>query len=125
MVESLQQLASYPWSSHAMLTSEVKYDWIDRDYVLRHFGQTDGAARTAYVEYLEQEPGIDRKTSCQVEAWCLRKEGGRKSGTWGKEAARRYNRAIAMLERIARATPSAFVHRKSGYIPKGWIPGAG
>jgi len=39
--------------------------------------------------------------------------------------ARRLKRAIGVLERIARATPSAFVHWKLGYIPKGWILGAG
>jgi len=39
--------------------------------------------------------------------------------------ARRLKRAIGLLERIARATPSAFVHWKLGYIPKGWITGDG
>jgi RNA-directed DNA polymerase len=34
-------------------------------------------------------------------------------------------RTIKVLEQIARATPSAFVHWKLGYIPKGWIMGAG
>jgi RNA-directed DNA polymerase len=39
--------------------------------------------------------------------------------------ARRLKRAIGLLERIARAIPSAFVHWKLGYIPEGWIIGAG
>jgi RNA-directed DNA polymerase len=37
----------------------------------------------------------------------------------------RLKRAVGVLERIARAMPSAFVHWKLGYIPKGWIMGAG
>ena len=37
----------------------------------------------------------------------------------------RRKRTIAILERIAKANPEAFVHWKSGYIPKGWIMGAG
>ena len=37
----------------------------------------------------------------------------------------RLKRTINVLERIAKATPEAFVHWKSGYIPKGWIMGAG
>jgi len=39
--------------------------------------------------------------------------------------ARRTKRAIKALERMARAMPNAFVHWKAGYIPKGWIMGAG
>ena len=37
----------------------------------------------------------------------------------------RSKRTIAILERIAKANQEAFVHWKSGYIPKGWIMGAG
>lgn len=42
-----------------------------------------------------------------------------------KRFARRTKRAIKALERLARAKPEAFVHWKAGYIPKGWIMGAG
>lgn len=42
-----------------------------------------------------------------------------------QKLAGRLKRTVGVLERIARAMPSAFVHWKLGYIPKGWIMGAG
>jgi len=48
--------------------------------------------------------------------WLMRKH---------QKYAGRLKRAVGVLERIARAKPSAFVHWKLGYIPKGWIMGAG
>jgi RNA-directed DNA polymerase len=42
-----------------------------------------------------------------------------------QKLAGRLKRTIKVLERIARATPSAFVHWEAGFIPKGWIMGAG
>ena len=42
-----------------------------------------------------------------------------------KRFVRRTKRTIKALERMARAMPEAFVHWKAGYIPKGWIMGAG
>ena len=42
-----------------------------------------------------------------------------------KRFARRTKRTIKALERMARAMPEAFVHWEAGYIPKGWIMGAG
>lgn len=61
LVESLDQLALYPWSGHAVLLDRVKYDWMDRDYVLRFFGGSAGAARTAYLAFLEKELAADRE----------------------------------------------------------------
>ena len=61
IVQTLQQLASYPWSGHAVLMNEVSYDWMDRDYVLQFFGSRERTARTAYLEFVEQEMGIDRQ----------------------------------------------------------------
>lgn len=61
LVESLEQLASYPWCGHAVLMNTVRYDWMDRDYVLRFFGRTKPAARKAYLAFLEEELGIDRE----------------------------------------------------------------
>jgi REP element-mobilizing transposase RayT len=61
LVESLEQLASYPWCGHAVLLNRVRYDWMDRNYVLRFFGGRAGAAREAYLAFLEEELGIDRE----------------------------------------------------------------
>ena len=60
-VETLQQLASYPWCSHAVLMRKIRYDWIDRDYVLQFFGSREGEARNAYLAFLEEEIDIDRE----------------------------------------------------------------
>lgn len=60
-VETLQQLASYPWCGHAAIMRKVRYDWMDRDYVLRFFGSREGEARKAYLAFLKEETGIDRE----------------------------------------------------------------
>ena len=48
--------------------------------------------------------------------WLMRKH---------KRFIRRTKRTIKALERMAVAMPEAFVHWKAGYIPRGWIMGAG
>ncbi|MEI8031980.1 MAG: transposase [Chlorobiaceae bacterium] len=61
LLETLDQLASYPWGGHSVLMKRVRHDWIDCDYVLRFFGKREGMARNAYLEFLEGELGIDRE----------------------------------------------------------------
>ena len=61
LVESLEQLAVYPWSGHAVLMGRVRHDWMDSDYVLGFFGGRAGTARKAYLEFLHDEIGIDRE----------------------------------------------------------------
>ncbi|NTW64155.1 MAG: hypothetical protein HGA46_08790 [Chlorobiaceae bacterium] len=61
LAETMQQLASYPWSGHAVLMNKVRHDWMDRDYVLRFFGSRAGTARNAYLKFLEEELSIDRE----------------------------------------------------------------
>ncbi|NTU54502.1 MAG: hypothetical protein HGA97_12580 [Chlorobiaceae bacterium] len=60
-VGSLDQLAIYPWSGHAVLMNNVSYEWMDREYVLQFFGRKEGSAKRAYLAYLEEEMGIDRE----------------------------------------------------------------
>lgn len=48
--------------------------------------------------------------------WLMRKH---------KSLVRRTGRAIKTLERMAVSMPEKFVHWEKGYIPKGWIMGAG
>ncbi|NTV02591.1 MAG: hypothetical protein HGB04_07380 [Chlorobiaceae bacterium] len=62
MVSSLNELAGYPWSGHAVLMKSVRHDWLDRDYVLGFFGRTAGLAITAYLAFLKDEMGIDRES---------------------------------------------------------------
>jgi putative transposase len=60
--ESLDDLAKYPWSAHAVMMKRINHEWLDRDYVLRFFGKTEGRARKAYLAFLEKEIGIDRES---------------------------------------------------------------
>jgi len=61
MVGTLHELELYPWSGHAVLMKTVDCEWMDRDYVLRFFGVRERSARKAYLEFVEQEMGIDRE----------------------------------------------------------------
>jgi REP element-mobilizing transposase RayT len=90
LVESLAQLAMYPWSSHAVLMNKVNYDWMDRDYVLQFFGRTAGSARRAYLEFLEEEMGIDREDELSG-GGLIRSQGG-----WSKVLSMRKNGDKAM-----------------------------
>jgi len=58
LVKSLSKLDRYGWSGHGVIMGKVKYDWQDRDYALRWFGQRQGAAKKAYRTYVEN--GIDQ-----------------------------------------------------------------
>lgn len=58
LVKSLSQLDRYRWSGHGAIMGKFKCDWQDRDYVLRWFGQKEGAAQKAYRHYVEK--GIDQ-----------------------------------------------------------------
>ena len=75
MVQTLRQLAVYPWSGHAVLMKEVVYDWMARDYVLEFFGSKEGTARKAYLEFVEQEMGIDRQQELSGGGF-IRSQGG-------------------------------------------------
>jgi len=61
LVSSFSDLDSYPWSGHAEIMKKVCYEWLDRDYVLQCFGSREGAARKAYLVFLEEEMSIDRE----------------------------------------------------------------
>jgi REP element-mobilizing transposase RayT len=53
-VKSLAKLDRYRWSGHGVIMGKVDYDWQDRDYVLRWFGQKEGAAKKNYRQYVEK-----------------------------------------------------------------------
>ncbi len=54
LVKNLSKLERYRWSGHGVIMGKVKYDWQDRDYVLRWFGQKEGAAQKGYRSYVEK-----------------------------------------------------------------------
>ena len=57
LVKSLTQLDRYRWCGHGTLMGKVKYDWQDRDYVLKWFGRTESEAKGEYRNYVKE--GID------------------------------------------------------------------
>ncbi len=61
LVDSFEELTSYPWCSHAVMMKKDHYAWLDREYVLQFFGDREGEARKAYLAYLEEETGVDRE----------------------------------------------------------------
>lgn len=90
LVESLAELAMYPWSSHAVVMNKVSYEWIDLDYVLQFFGRTATSAVSAYLEFLEEEIGIDRNEELSG-GGLIRSQGG-----WSKVLSMRKSGEKAM-----------------------------
>jgi REP element-mobilizing transposase RayT len=55
LARSFEELRRYPWSGHMVLMGINPCVWQDSDYVLGYFGKRAGAARKAYLEFIEQE----------------------------------------------------------------------
>ena len=54
IVSDVGELNGYPYCGHSALMGRRKRPWQDVEYVLGFFGETAGAARKAYVEYVEE-----------------------------------------------------------------------
>ena len=54
LVKGLAQLDRYPWSGHGVLTGKIKYDWQNRDYVLKWFGKNEREAKSAYRRFVKK-----------------------------------------------------------------------
>lgn len=54
VVKDLGELASYPYSGHAVLMGRRKRSWQDADYVLKYFGQTEREARKRYSSFVSK-----------------------------------------------------------------------
>jgi len=61
IVRTFDEIEQYPWSSHACIMRRARYDWFDREYVLRHFGSHEDSAIWSYLEYLSDEMTQDRE----------------------------------------------------------------
>jgi REP element-mobilizing transposase RayT len=92
LVESQAQLATWPWSGHAVLMNKVRYEWMDREYILQFFGKTEGSAKRAYIQYLEEEMGIDREEELSG-GGLIRSQGG-----WSKVLSMRNSGEKAMSD---------------------------
>jgi REP element-mobilizing transposase RayT len=55
LVGSLEELAAYPWSGHAVIMGNVECEWQDRDYVLAAFGRTEKPSIQAYQEFVREQ----------------------------------------------------------------------
>jgi REP element-mobilizing transposase RayT len=51
VVQSVEELESWPWSGHATLMGRRTHPWQDTAFVLGHFGRSVRAARRAYREF--------------------------------------------------------------------------
>ena len=52
LVKNLSQLDGYRWCGHGVIIGKIKYNWQNRDYVLKWFGKTQGEAKKAYRSYV-------------------------------------------------------------------------
>jgi len=62
LVDTVEQLSTYPWTGHAAIMNKIRYDWLDRSYVLGFFGSDDRSAKKAYLAYLFEEMGQQHET---------------------------------------------------------------
>lgn len=75
LVNTLDELDSYPWSGHAAIVGKARREWQKVDVVLRNFGDRVGTARRAYLNYLEEEAGKGKQPEL-VGGGLVRSQGG-------------------------------------------------
>jgi REP element-mobilizing transposase RayT len=56
-IQTMTDLAGYPWSGHGVLLGKVKMEWQEVDEVLGLFGRSRGKARDAYESFVRK--GMD------------------------------------------------------------------
>jgi hypothetical protein len=96
------------------MLNRVRYDWMDRGYVLQFFGQKEGPAWKAYLQFLEEELGIDREQELSGGGFVRSQGGWLKAGkmpTLRKELARKavleYGLSLAETARLLGVTANA------------------
>lgn len=97
LVASVDALARYPWTGHAVLLGQLPYPAQDTAPVLAQFGRTPRAARRAYQAFIRD--GLAAPTARDLDGGGLR----RSAGTWEVARARaRRPRALALRRTRAR-----------------------
>ncbi len=71
---SLASLDEYPWTGHAVLLGKLEFAAQETDFVLGHFGDQVGAARSAYRSFVRE--GMLRGTEVDLEGGGLRRSAG-------------------------------------------------
>ena len=54
IVESLEELSSYPWTGHSAIMGKVKRPWQDTEAVLSYFGRKKGEAAGRYEKFVRE-----------------------------------------------------------------------
>jgi putative transposase len=95
LVKTLEELESFPWCGHGILTGRLRRDWQERDFVLGFFGSKEGKAVRAYREFVETGKGQGQRPEL-VGGGLIRSMGG-----WSKVLTlRRKGESEAYDERI-------------------------
>ena len=61
LVKSLEELETYPWCGHGVLTGQQKNEWQERDFVLGFLGSKGKKAVGAYREFVEAGMGLGQR----------------------------------------------------------------
>jgi len=61
IVSDLEHLSGYTYSGHSVLMGKRKCGWMDWEYVLSYFGETESKARAMYVSYMKEGIGLGRR----------------------------------------------------------------
>jgi putative transposase len=61
VVKTLEELESYPWCGHGILTGRQKNDWQEKDFVLEFFGSKGKRAIRYYREFVEAGKGLGQR----------------------------------------------------------------
>ncbi len=61
LVESLDQLDSYPYGGHSALMGKCPNDWQDADMILSLFGRRLSSARSAYRSFVEKGIAVGKR----------------------------------------------------------------
>ena len=54
MVESMNDLCTYPWAGHAVIMGKIDRDWQDRETILSYFGRRRREAIIRYEEFIKE-----------------------------------------------------------------------
>ncbi|MEW6215904.1 MAG: transposase, partial [Nitrospirota bacterium] len=54
IIKKMEELDSYPWSGHSSIMGNIKYKWMDREYVLARFGVSRNRAKKEYRAFMEE-----------------------------------------------------------------------
>jgi REP element-mobilizing transposase RayT len=84
LASTLEELESYPWCGHAVLTKKSEQTWQNIEYVLGLFSEHEREARRRYREFVEKGISEGRRPEL-VGGGLLRSSGGR----WGLKELRK------------------------------------